>query len=178
MIWDGQEFEAVIATPGCGKSWLCDKYPERFVDVDEVRLRLKYVIPEDITREELERTKGDRQFPRRMHTEECFKAIVPILDKAREEGKILISAPHPQIFDYFVDRNIKACFVFPDKDMREEMKRRFVDRRNSQKFIDENDELFDAFLVSNDKETRCACKYVFGKGEYLQDILVKFGLEF
>lgn len=178
MKWNGVVFEAVIATPGCGKSFLCDKYPERFVDVDEVRLRLKYFVPENITRQELESTKGERPFPRRMHTAECFKAIVPILDKTREEGKILISAPHSEIFDYFQERKIKACFVFPDKDMKEEIKRRHVERGNTQKFVDENYDLFETFVESNAKETRVACKYAFGKDEYLEDILKKFGLKF
>lgn len=178
MIWNGQEFEAVIATPGCGKSFLCDKYPDRFVDVDEVRLRLKYDIPNDISREELEKTKGDRKFPRKMSTAECFEALAPILDKARAEGKILISAPHPECFEYFQSRKIKTCFVFPNGDMRQELTRRFSERGNTQKFIDENDSLFDTFVENNAKETRVACKYVFGKDEYLEDILKKFGVKF
>lgn len=178
MSWNGVEFEAIIATPGCGKSYLCDKFSERFVDVDEVRLRLKYFVPENITREELERTKGERPFKKRLHTAETFKAIVPVLDKYRHEGKILISAPHSEIFDYFQSRGIKTCFVFPDKDMRETVKNRFVERENPESFIKENDDMFDEFWISNNKETRVACKYAFGKDEYLEDILKKFGLKF
>ncbi len=178
MKWNGVEFEAVIATPGCGKSYLCDKYPERFVDVDEVRLRLKYFVPGNITRQELESTKGERPFPRRMHTAECFKAIVPILEKEREEGKILISAPHAEIFDYFQEKKIKACFVYPKADMKEEIRRRHVERGNTQKFVDENYDMFETFFESNSNDTRVACKYSFGKDEYLEDILKKFGLKF
>ena len=51
MEFNGKSFEAIIATPGCGKTFLCEKYPNKFVDVDEERLKLKYVIPKNITRE-------------------------------------------------------------------------------------------------------------------------------
>ena len=27
MKYNNIEFEAIVATPGCGKSYLCDKYP-------------------------------------------------------------------------------------------------------------------------------------------------------
>ena len=57
MKYKGVEFEAIVATPGCGKSFLCDKYPEKYVDVDELRLRCKYFVPENITRNELEKTR-------------------------------------------------------------------------------------------------------------------------
>ena len=36
MEYKGIKFDAVVATPCCGKSYLCDKYPDRFVDADEV----------------------------------------------------------------------------------------------------------------------------------------------
>ena len=178
MSWNGVEFEAIIATPACGKSYLCDKYPERFVDADEVRCKLKYCIPEGISREEYESTKGERQFARRMSSEECNKAIVPILDRFRHEGKILISAPHPEMFDYFQSRDIRVCFIFPNETMREEVKKRFVERGNPQRFIKENDEMFDNFVKSNEEESRVAMKYAFRKDEYLENILKKFGLMF
>ena len=62
MKYNNIEFEAIVATPGCGKSYLCDKYPHLIVDVDEVRLKCKYFVPENITREQLEATKGERTF--------------------------------------------------------------------------------------------------------------------
>ena len=37
----------------------------KFVDVDELRLKLKYFVPKDITREKLEKTKGERPFEKR-----------------------------------------------------------------------------------------------------------------
>ena len=35
MEYNGKFFDAIVATPSCGKSYLCDKYPNLFVDVDE-----------------------------------------------------------------------------------------------------------------------------------------------
>ena len=50
MKYNGIDFEAIMATPACGKSYLCDKYPDLFVDADELRLKLKYKVPEQLTR--------------------------------------------------------------------------------------------------------------------------------
>ena len=61
MQYKGIEFSAIIATPGCGKSYLADRY-DFIVDADEERLKNKYEIPKDITREELEKNKRGQNF--------------------------------------------------------------------------------------------------------------------
>ena len=58
-----------MATPGLGKSYVCDR-DKRFIDADEERLKCKYVVPENISREDLERTKGDRPFEKRAKHDE------------------------------------------------------------------------------------------------------------
>ena len=50
MEYKGIEFSAIIATPGCGKSYLADRY-DFIVDADEERLKMKYDVPQHITRE-------------------------------------------------------------------------------------------------------------------------------
>ena len=99
MKYNNIEFEAIVATPGCGKSYLCDKYPNLFIDVDEERLRCKYIVPENITRAELEATKGDRPFERRAKHDEYIKDLYKKLDEYVSQGKILIAAPHPEAVD-------------------------------------------------------------------------------
>ena len=178
MEYKGIEFIAIVATPGCGKSYLCDKYPDLFVDVDEERLKCKYFVPEDITREELEATKGDRPFQRRAHREEYVANLNKKLDQYLKDGKTLIAAPHGEAIDYFVANNIKFCFVYPNDEMKEEIKRRMIVRGNNQKVIDENYNDFERYLVSNKSENKSVVHYVFGKDEYLEDILVKFGYKF
>ena len=174
MEYNGIEFDAVIATPGCGKSYLADK-DDRFVDVDEVRLRSKYVVPEGVTREELERTKGERTWPR---IKDYRGAFAEKLDEYLAEGKILIAAPHPESFDYFDSRGIKYCFVYPKGDIREEMRQRFELRNNPAAFIKENDDAFDDYYISNRQNKRAVVHYEFGADEYLEDILKKFGVPF
>lgn len=174
MEYNGITFEAVIATPGCGKSYLADR-DDRFVDVDEVRLRSKYIVPEDVTREELERTKGERSWQRVKN----YKGILAEkLDEYVAQGKILIAAPHPESFDYLDSRGIKYCFVYPKGDTREALKRRFELRNNPESFIRENDEAFDDFYKSNRENKRAVVHYEFGADEYLTDILQKFGVTF
>lgn len=178
MQYNGVKFEAIVATPGCGKSFLCDKYPELFVDVDEERLKSKYIVPEDISRSELERTKGDRDFPRKLKHDEYIEELYQKLDRFVEQGKTLIAAPHPEAIDYFVLNNIKFCFVFPKETMKEEISRRMKVRGNLEKFITENENMFEEFLIQNRKENKSVIHYEFGQGEFLQDIIKKFGYKF
>ena len=179
MKYNNIEFEAIVATPGCGKSYLCDKYPKRFVDVDEERLKCKYIVPENVTREELERTKGSREFKRKAHLENYKIELNQKLDEYLEQGKILIAAPHPEAVEYLISRNIKYCFVYPSADMKEEINQRFLGRNNPAEFIKEINDMFDEWLISNRADTRPAVHYEFGKGEYLENITRdKFELEF
>lgn len=175
MEYNGIKFEAIIATPGCGKSYLADNYPDLFADMDEIRLKCKYEVPNDITREELEKTKGNRDFKKRKYSKEnLFKEY----DKCLDKGMILLAAPHPESFEYFEKKNIKFCFIYPDKNARQALTARFKKRNNSNIFIKENDDLFDEFYMSNRKDTKAVIHYEFNKNEYLSDILKKFNLNF
>lgn len=178
MQYQNVEFEAIMATPTCGKSYLCDKYPDRFVDVDEVRLKCKYIVPEDISRAELERTKGDRKFERRARTAEYIQNLYEILDKEVKAGKTLIAAPHTESYEYFESRNMKFCLVYANSEMQKEIERRMLLRGNSDKVTKENFDLFETFYQGNIADTRPNVKYEFGKDEYLEEILVKFGYKF
>ena len=173
MKYKGVEFEAIVATPGCGKSYLCDRYSQ-FVDVDEERLRCKYIVPEDITRAELEATKGKRKFERRAGHQEYIEALYKKLDKLVEAGKILIAAPHPEAIEYLIQNNIKFCFVYPGKGMKKEVVKRLKERGNPEETVKENEELFEKYYESNKKENRSVINYEFGEGEYLEDIIKKF----
>lgn len=178
MKYNSVEFDAIVATPGCGKSFLCDKYPELFVDVDEERLKSKYVVPEDITREELERTKGERDFQRRLGHDEYIEELYQKLDRYVKQGKTLIAAPHPEAIEYFIKNNIKFCFVYPDETMKEEITKRMKQRFNPQKFIEENENMFEEYLIKNEKEDKSVVHYKFGQNEFLMDIIKKFGYKF
>lgn len=178
MEYKNIKFDAIIATPCCGKSYLCDKYPDRFVDVDEVRLRCKYNVPENITRAELEESKGDRPWQRRASTRDYIKELFAILDEKVQKGFVLIAAPHPEAYEYFESRNIKFCLVYANHDMQKEIEKRMLARGNSEKVTKENFDLFETYYEGNIKDSRAEAKYAFGPNEYLEDILVKFGYDF
>jgi len=178
MKYKNVEFDAIVATPGCGKSYVCDKYPKALVDVDEVRLKCKYVVPEDITRKELEATKGDRPFERRAGHSEYINNLYIKLDQYLEEGKTLIAAPHPEAIDYLVKNRIKFCFVYPNKGMKETIRKRMEKRGNPLETIKSNDDMFDEFYKQNIKEKNSVIHYEFGEDEYLEDILIKFDFKF
>ena len=177
MKYKGIEFEAIVATPCCGKSYLCDKYPDRFVDADEVRLRCKYIVPEGLTRNELEKTKCDRPFARRADHKQYVIDMENALDRYRNEGKILILAPHPEAIEYLVKRNIKFAFVYQNKDMKEELENRMRKRGNAENVVKYFSDMFDDFYEKNIKENKSVLHYEFGKDEYLEDIIKLFGIE-
>jgi hypothetical protein len=170
MEYKGIKFEAIMATPGAGKSYLCDRY-SIFVDADEVRLRCKYVVPEKISREELEKTKGIRTFL--LRDGDIRAEIEKKLDEARNDGKILITSPHPEFFEYFESRKIPFCFVYQGKDTRIALIDRFNKRGNVKKVIEEfaGEEGFEYFYNKNINENRPTVKYEFSSDEYLSDII-------
>ncbi len=174
MEYNGVSFDAIIATPGCGKSYLCDNN-ENFIDVDEVRLKCKYIVPENISRLELEQTKGNRTFQRRADYNEYVSLLYNILDNAVKNGKTLIAAPHSESYEYFALRNIRFCFVYPSISAREEIKKRMIERGNSKEMIKENDDKFVGFYNENKKENRSVLNYEFKEDEYLSQIVKKFG---
>ena len=174
MEYNNIKFDAIMATPGLGKSFVCDRNP-KFIDADEERLRFKYVVPENISREDLEKTKGDRPFERRANHEDYIKNLYDKLDKCVKEGKIIIAAPHPEMYDYFKSRNMKFVFIFPSRNMKEEIKRRMKQRGNDDAFIKENDDKFEEFYKFNRKENQSVLHYEAEPGEYLSEILKKFG---
>ena len=177
MEYKGIKFDAIVATPGCGKSYLCDRY-DNFVDVDEVRLRCKYVVPGNITREELERTKGNRTFERRASYDEYVKDMEQKLDEYVSKGKILICAPHPEVVEYLVKRNVRFAFVYQSKDMKEVLVERMKQRGNSEKIIQDIADNFDFYYNKNVNENDSVVHYEFGKDEFLIDIIKKFGYKF
>ncbi|MGN1222171.1 MAG: hypothetical protein ACI4TT_02955 [Christensenellales bacterium] len=178
MKYKGIEFDAIVATPCCGKSYLCDKYPDKFVDVDEVRLRCKYNVPENITRRELEETKGERTFTRKADHKQYITDMEKILDKSVAEGKTLIAAPHPEAIDYLVKNNIKFAFVYQNQYMKEEIKKRMIARGNPPKTIKENIDMFDILYRKNINENKSVIHYEFGKDEHLEDIIKIFEYKF
>ena len=174
MKLKGIEFVAVVATPGTGKSYLADRYSD-FIDVDELRLRCKYCIPEGITREELEKTKGERPFERRENYKELFYSSVM---EAVNSGKILLCAPHEEVKMFLFDNKIPYLFVFPKENTRREIKERMIARGNPDSFVTQNDILFDTYIQSNKLEPFASVKYRLKKGEYLADVLRCAGLDF
>ena len=178
MEYNGIKFDAIVATPGCGKSYLCDKYPDKFVDVDEIWLRCKYEVPKDITRQELERTKGNRPYVRKPDNKQHVIDLEKALDEERKKGKVLIAAPHPEAVNYLVKNNIKFVFVYQAEDMKYEIERRMLQRGNIPKVVKEVTDQFEFFLEKNKNENQSVVHYKFGKDEYLEDIIKKFGYKF
>ena len=173
MKINGVEFDAIVAVPAVGKSYVCDNY-QNFIDVDEERLRTKYFVPEGTTRAELEATKGNRIWQIRPNYKENFEKHMQALLKT---GQIFIAAPHTEAIEFFVKNNIKFCFVYASYECKNELIQRQKQRGNSQEFIEENSKAFDEFYDQNRQENKSVLHYELKPGEYLLDVLRKAGAE-
>ncbi len=150
---------------------MLDKYPNLFVDVDEERLRCKYNVPENITRKELEETKGNRPFPRKFHGDKLIEELYKRLNNYVKQGKTLILAPHDETIKYLTENNIKFCFVYPKKTIKQEIINRMIRRNNPQETINQTSDMFEDFYMRNIKENKSVVHYEFDKNEYLEDIV-------
>lgn len=171
MSLKDKNIRVFIATPGCGKSYLADRY-ENVVDVDELRLMHKYIVPNNISRECLEATKGDRDFEKR---KDYHKELDLALSQLLIDDKIILIAPHSEIIDFFINKNESMCFVYPELSMKEEMIARFFNRGNSKNFIEENTDVFEKFYNENIKDNKAKYHIVLKEKEYLSDVLIKEG---
>ncbi len=174
MKINGVEFQAIVASLGSGKSYLADNY-EEFVDVDELRLRCKYVVPENLTRWQLESTKGQRNFEKR---ENFIELLLEQLNTLVHSDKILIAAPHEEILNYFEKNNITYCFVYPGMESKQQMIDRWIVRGNPKEFVDENIDIYDSRFKENSSDKRATCHYQLQPGEFLSNLVEKAGIDF
>lgn len=171
MILNGIKFSAIVASPGIGKSYLCDNY-KNFADLDEVRLRCRYFVPENITREELESTKGNRSFNKRPNFKELLSKT---LNDLLLSDVTLIASPHPELIDFLIINNIKYCFVYPSISTKPEMIKRWKERGNTEEFIETNSKNIDIWYEQNIADTRPAVHYEIKTNEFLADVVAKAG---
>ncbi len=176
MEYNNVKFDAIIATPGCGKTYLCNKYPNKFVDADEIRMNIKYEIPKNLTRTEIENIRGNITYNKRELSKPLWEVVYDVIEKEIKKGKIIIASPHPEFYKFFLDRKIPFCLVYADKCMKDELTRRYRMRGNNEKLVTEFAKLFEEHYEDNKNDTRPNVKYAFTKDEYLEDILNKFNV--
>ena len=172
MKLNGIEFDCFVASPGIGKSYLADNYIN-FVDLDEIRLRCKYFVPENISRQELELTKGNRTFEKRPN----FKQLLTeSLQNLIHSNSILLAAPHDEIIKILLQNNLKYCFVYPSMECKQQIINRWKERGNTEEFIKENSDCFDKWYQQNILDTRPAVHYILQQNEFLLDVVKKAGV--
>lgn len=173
--YKGKVFRAIVATPACGKSYICDRF-SNFVDVDELRLFSKYFIPNEITRDELEKTKSIRPYKRRDDFKKRFNESIVAAIKS---DKILLCAPHPEVKEILINNNIPYIFVYPAKSMKSEIKNRMEIRGNDPLVVKQNDDAFYDYYQSNKDEPYAKFKCELKPGQYLYDLLKdEMGIDF
>lgn len=158
-----------VCVPGAGKSFLA-KNDDRFVDMDWLKAKYKYNLPE-LSYEEMERSKGGhREVVNHNSIGYIEEKMRELLDKT---DKVLFFAPNPDVVDMICKNHIPYCFIYFSHDCKEEIVRRLRQRGNSEEFIERMIGPFEEFYKSNVEDERPAFKIELKKGEYIADVMKK-----
>lgn len=162
-----KDIKIFMCSSGCGKTYLA-LHSDKYVDLDLVKIRCKYVIDEKISNIELETIKGQHHFKRREdYPQNYFKIITDFL---KTDKKLLIIPGQLEI-DFCRQNNIDYCLVFPDKNCEIEYRKRLIERGNSITFATEVAKRIPEFYKENNSDEFAKAKIILKKGQYLSDIL-------
>lgn len=159
----------IAAYAGCGKSTAAEKLGPSILDLPSMPYR--WLLPcRDLTpctRREIEREKGalhrvaDPRFPQNY--------VLAIL-KAEREGKTVIFPTIVSVIDMLVDRYEREVFVvYPEDDLKEEYRRRYQKRGNSETFLSLFVDDWERQLESIGESGGCHLR--LKSGEYLLSVL-------
>lgn len=85
---------------------------------------------------------------------------------------ILFVSSHTETRKILSELGVRFYLVYPDRSLKDEYLRRYVERGSSQEFIEMMDKNFDLFIDSiENEEVRCAKIKLIGENEYLDSFL-------
>ena len=159
--------KVILCGPAIGKTYLAS-IDSRFVDIDGMRAKYKYNL-EGLSYEEIEKGKYNRG---EVINHDSLEYSINLLKNTIENGKIALISYNEEVLNYILQNNINYCLVYADISLREEYKNRMEKRGNSEKFVNDMTEenIWQEFYESDEKDTRPTYKLKLKKGEYLSDI--------
>ncbi len=86
------------------------------------------------------------------------------------KADIILVSSHKEVRDALVENNIKFTLVYPDKSIKDEYIQRYIDRGNSEKFVELLTKNWLTWIDELDNQIGCK-KIKLNKGEYLSDVI-------
>ena len=158
----------IAAWPGTGKSFLGNRY-ENILDAETTKFQ--FIVNDKLERSEIEKQKKTVRTPNPEWPNNYLKYL---LDNSSKYDIIFIP-PHPEILDYLSKHNYDFTLVVPNKDLKEEYKKRYINRGNNDSYIDTITTKWEYGL--NILEKYDNKKIILNKGEYLLDYINKLGIK-
>ena len=156
----------ILCGPAIGKTYLAS-IDDRFVDIDGERAKYKYNLY-DKTYDEIEKGKSNRG---KTINHDSMEYSLKLLEKTIKENKIALITYHKELIDYLLQNNIDYCLVYADISLKEEYRKRMIDRGNGEIFANNMTNASDwkSFFEINENDTKPTYKLKLKSGEYLSD---------
>lgn len=157
----------IAAFAGTGKTYFCNHVEGA---KDFVCMPYKYFLPEtDSDKVEHEKVKAD--FSLEMNSEYPGNYINAILENV-EKYKYLVIPSDSRVLAGLEDRHIPYILCFPERKAKEEYQKRYLQRGNTEEFIDVFIGCWDNFMKSLQHDAYGA-KSILAEDEYLFDVKEK-----
>lgn len=98
------------------------------------------------------------------------KNYISFIRKNLGKQSIILTSSHKDVRDGMIDANINYTLVYPKKELKKEYISRYIDRGDSDEFIENMDKKWNEYIVSCMNQKFCIHKSL-DSGMYLTDIL-------
>ena len=139
----------IAAYAGTGKTTLANMYPDKIVDF--VAMPYKYHLEQGIDSAECEKLKASYGFE--MLQESWPANYVSAIKEALGYGKILLIPSSRLVLRYLENENIPYTLCYPQRDAKEVYRQRFLDRGNTNGFLEIFIDGWDNFMDSLESDT-------------------------
>ncbi|HBI72861.1 MAG TPA: hypothetical protein DDY59_06710 [Lachnospiraceae bacterium] len=159
----------VAAHAGTGKTYLAEMYPDKVIDF--VCMPYKYLLSAD--KKDHEVCKAEPNLIMRPEWPDNYAAE---LISMRDSEEIILIPPVIPVLQMLNIEEIPYFLVYPQREAKEAYLRRYIDRGNSETFLDIFIQGWDLFLVG--METHTGGQHIVLKPhEFLSDALAVFPLD-
>ena len=156
----------ISAYAGTGKTMLAAKYPEKFIDF--VSMPYKYYLKSDCSNHEA--CKGN--FDNIMQEDWPYNYIKAIKDVLTNDNFLLIPSDI-RVLSVLQQEDIPYILCYPNRDAKEVYRKRYLDRGNTESFIEIFIDGWDRFLDHFEKDNY-GKHVILQSQEFLSDVVDEF----
>ena len=159
----GMEIVIISAYAGTGKTTLANMYPDKYVDF--VLMPYKYELEEDGNNDESGKANPDNI----LRPDWPYNYLAAIREAMREGKHLFIPTDH-LVLIHLHAKNIPYVLCYPERDAKEVYRQRYINRGNSENFIDIFADHWDNWMDFFAEDTY-GCHIVLRPDEFLSDAI-------